>query len=472
MTAPSSPPGPAANAPDAGEPRHERITSVGLRTDALLRRLVRREAGTALNKYLARCRPEDIAAAFEQITWDEQRRLYNLIDDKDLAAEVLASLSPESVREVTRELTGHQVADLVERLEPDDATDVVRELREELREQVLDQLEDDQTGEIEELLEYASDSAGGIMHPQVFMVQDSTTCGQAISRLQTSNEEHEHIYYVYVVDAADRLVGVTSLRSLLSNPPKTPIVQIMTRSVIHVTPDTDQEEVARFVARYDLLAIPVLDAGRHILGLVTVDDVVDVIREEAAEDMMLMAGVAAEPERSILAQFRSRAGWLVATIMGGMVAAEVIGGFGDTLEKVSAIAGFIPVIMGMGGNVGIQSATLAVRGLATGTVQPSAPLHFISDQVRVALLLGGLFAVILAAYGAARNPTMPLIGVSAGMSIFLAILLSGTLGSTMPIMLERSGVDPAVATGPFVTTLVDITSIVIYFSIAKLLLGL
>ena len=447
--------------------------SVGLRTDQLLRRLVRRDASAALNKYLARCRPEDIAAALERITWDEQRRLYRLIEDKDLAAEVLASLSPESLREVTRELTGLQVADLVERLEPDDATDIVRELPDALREQVLDELEDDPTGEeVKDLLEYAPDTAGGIMHPQVFSVRDTATCGQAIAQLQSSHEAHEHIYYVYVVDSGERLVGVTSLRSLLSNPPRTPIVQIMSRTVLSVSPSTDQEEVARFVARYDLLAIPVLDDAKHILGLVTVDDVVDVIREEAAEDMMWMAGVAAESERSILDQFRNRAGWLVATMLGGLVASEVISGFSDTLSKVATLAGFIPVIMGMGGNVGIQSATLAVRGLATGTVQAETPWGFVWSQVRVALLLGALFAVVLAGYGYARSPDAPLVAVSAGASIFCAITLSGTFGSGMPVALQRWGVDPAVATGPFVTTLVDLTSIVIYFNIARFLLGL
>jgi magnesium transporter len=443
------------------------------RTDALLRRLVRREAGTALNKFLARLRIEDVAAAVEHLTWDEQRRLYRLISDQELAAQLLAFLPPESVREVTAGLTSGQVAELIDHLEPDDATDVVSELPAPMRVQVLAELEDDPTGEeVRELLEYPPDSAGGIMHPTVFTVRDNTSCGQAIAKLQASPEKHEVIYYVYVVDPAERLVGVTSLRSLLSNAPKTQIVQIMARNVISVEPLTDQEEVARFVARYDLLAIPVVGPDRRILGVVTVDDVIDVLREEAAEDMLLMAGVNSEPDRSVLRQARSRAGWLLATIFGGLVASEVVGRYSDTLQAVTALAGFIPVITGMGGNVGIQSATLSVRGLALGRVTPEAPLEFIWEQMRVSVLLGGLFAGILSVYGVIRNPHDPLIGVSAGSSLFVAICLSGTFGAAMPVGLVRLGVDPAVATGPFVTTMIDVVSILVYFNIARLLLGL
>ncbi len=443
------------------------------RTDALLRRLVRREAATALNKVLARMRIEDLAAAIEHLTWDEQRRMFRLISDQERAAQLLAFLPPESVRQVTAGLTSVQVADLIDRLEPDDATDVVGDLPGEIRELVLAEMDDDATGEeVKELLEYPPDSAGGIMHPNVFTVRDDATCGQAIAQLQSNPEEHEVVYYVFVVDPAERLVGVTSLRSLLSNSPKTPIVQVMSRTVITVSPLTDQEEVARYVARYDLLAIPVVASNRQILGVVTVDDVIDVLREEAAEDMLLMAGVNAEPDRSLLRQARSRAGWLVATLCGGLVASEVVSTYSGTLQAVAALAGFIPVITGMGGNVGIQSATLSVRGLALGRVLAESPFPFIWDQIRVSVLLGSLFAAILATFGLIRHPHDPLVGVSAGTSLFVAICLSGTFGAAMPVGLVRVGVDPAVATGPFVTTLIDVLSILVYFNIARLLLGL
>jgi magnesium transporter len=278
---------------------------------------------------------------------------------------------------------------------------------------------------------------------------------------------------VYVVDREQALVGVTSLRSLLTSSPRTALVTIMTRDVIRVSPAEDQEEVARYVARYDLLAIPVVDDRRRILGVVTVDDVVDVIREEAAEDMLRMAGVVEdERQASVFRQSSTRAGWLLATIGGGILAAEIIGFYENTLAEVAVLAGFIPVIMGMGGNVGIQSATLAVRGLATGSVQIGGAVGFVWREARVGVVLGLLYALLLGAYGLVRYSGQPLIGISVAASIGIAIALAAVIGSCVPIGLSRLGVDPAIATGPFVTTLVDVVGIVVYFNVAQLLLAL
>lgn len=441
------------------------------RTEALLRRLVRRDASGALRKMLAKSRPEDIAAAMEHLTWAEQRRLFATMRDRDFAAQVLSSLSEESAREVVRELPGEHVADLLDRMEPDDATDVVAVLPEQVREDVLARLSED-VDEVRELLAWPSDSAGGLMSPLVFTQPRTATCADAIQALQEKSEEFETVYYVYVVDEEDRLVGVTSLRSLLTSPPVARLDAIMTRTVVNVHPTEDQEEVARYVARYDLLAIPVVDEGGHILGVVTVDDVIDVIKEEAAEDMMLMAGVSEGQERNVLRQSWNRAGWLLATIVGGILAAEIIGTYEETLQAVAVLAGFIPVIMGMGGNVGIQSATLAVRGLATGRIQLRGAMGFVVQEAWVGLALGAFYAVLLGAYGTVRYPDQPLIGLSVGASIFLAIASASVLGASIPLGLQRAGVDPAIATGPFVTTLVDLLGIVIYFNVARMLLGL
>ncbi len=447
--------------------------ALNARTEALLRRLVRRDASTALRKVLARTRPQDIAAGMTHLTWSEQRRLYRAIDDVEVAAEVLSYLPDESSREVTKEMSEARVVELLERMDPDDATDIVGVLPDDLRMRVLGVLSDDDTGEeVRELLAWPPETAGGIMSPQVFRMPDTATCGQAIATLQTQHEELEQVYYVYVVDDQQRLVGVTSLRSLLTHSPRTKLTDLMVHEVITVEPGQDQEEVARFVARYDLLAVPVVDAHHHILGIVTVDDVVDVIREEANEDMMLMAGVGDAPHKGVFAQTWHRAGWLLATIGGGIVAAEVIGMYEATLMRVAVLAGFIPVIMGMGGNVGIQSATLAVRGLATGSVQIGGAGAFLWQEARVGLMLGAFYAVLLGTYGLVRYSDTPLIGLSVASSIFLAIGAAGVIGAMLPIGFERLGVDPAIATGPFVTTLVDLLGILIYFNVARALLGL
>lgn len=441
--------------------------------DALLRRLVRRDAGNAIHKLLAASRPQDIAAAMEHLTWAEQRRLYRLIPEQDYAAEVLSHLSDVSSREVTREMTEEQIVDLIDRMEPDDATDIVGVLPVDVQQRVLFELRDEETSEVVgDLLEYPSDTAGGIMSPRAFEMRVTATCGQAIAALQEDHAEVESVQYVYVLDRARHLVGVTSLRTLLTNKPSTPLAQIMTREIIAVGPEEDQEEVARFVARYDLLAIPVVDADRKLLGIVTVDDVVDVIHQELAEDMMLMAGVqGTSDDYSVFRQGAQRAGWLLATIVGGICAAELIGVYEDTLKQVAVLAGFIPVIMGMGGNVGIQSATLAVRGLATGSVQGGGVLKFVFSEARIGVMIGVFYALLLGIYGVVRYPE-PMIGVALACSIFLAIAAASVLGSTVPLALNRAGVDPAIATGPFVTTLVDLLGILIYFTVARALLGL
>jgi magnesium transporter len=408
----------------------------------------------------------------EHLTWAEQRRLYRWIPDRGYAAEVLGYLSDVSSREITREMTEEQLVDLIDRMEPDDATDIVAVLSEDVQQRILDELRDEDTSEVlGDLLEYPGDTAGGIMSPRMFQMPVNATCGQAILALQNRHTELESIHYLYVLDGHRRLVGVTSLRSLLTNKPATLLSGIMTREIIAVDPAEDQEEVAQFVARYDLLAIPVVDADRKLLGIVTVDDVVDVIRAELDEDMMLMAGVQGSlQEQSLLSQGARRAGWLLATLFGGILAAELIGFYEETLLAVALLAGFIPVIMGMGGNVGIQSATLAVRGLATGSVQVGGAFRFIWNEARVGLLIGALYAGLLGLYGFIRYPVM--IAVSLASSIFLAIAAASILGAVVPLALNRSGVDPAIATGPFVTTLVDLLGIVIYFSVAQILLGL
>lgn len=445
------------------------------RTEAILRRLVRRDAGTALKKMVVKTRPEDIAAAMEHLTWSEQRRLYRAIGDRDLQAEVLSNLSEDTIVRVTNEMTREVVADLLERLEPDDATDVVSALPDELRAEVLQAMEAEDQEELVELLAWAPDSAGGIMSTDVFVMPRSATCGAALRLLQRGTDEMENIHYVYVVDEGERLIGVVSLRMLVVHPPNTPLVSVMITEPIAVGPTDDQEEVARFVARYDLLAIPVVDESRKVLGVVTVDDVVDVIREEAAEDMYKMAGLSEDTavigQTPLRVQLMQRAGWLMATIGGGILAELIIGTYEDTLTKAAVLAGFIPVIMGMGGNVGIQSATVAVRGLAMGHVQVGGAARFVFREVRVGLALGVLFGVVLGLYGFVKYSGEPKVALSVASSIFCAIGAAGLLGAGIPVLLDRLRIDPAVATGPLVTTVVDVLGIVIYLSIATMLLG-
>lgn len=446
------------------------MAGLNQRTDALLRRLVRRDAASGVRKLLARTRPEDVAAAMEMLTWAEQRRLIGLIEDRDYAATVLANLNDDGARQFFENAEEALVVDLLDRMEPDDATDIVEILPDRIRDRVLNRLDEDDGDGVRELLEWDSDTAGGIMSPLAFKMPQVSTCGEAIATLQRQHEEVEAVHYVYCVDNEERLVGVTSLRSLLTHAPDTPLVALMTREVIQVGPRTDQEEVARFVARYDLLAVPVVDERGRILGIVTVDDVLDVIQDEAAEDMLKMAGMSEGPSQGAVQQAMRRAGWLMATTVGGILMAEIIGIYKATLETVAVLAGFIPVIMGMGGNVGIQSATVAVRGLATGHVQLGGALRFVGREAQVGVLLGLIFAVLLGGYGVLRFGG--LIGGAVAASVALSIAAASAIGGAIPVALNRAGADPAIATGPFVTTAVDILAILVYFNIARFMLGL
>jgi magnesium transporter len=445
------------------------------RTEALFRRLVRRDAGPTLRKLLHSYRAEDIAAVMRHMTWGEQRRLYGLIDDRDQAAEVLTMLSEDSVRQLTAELTEEHVVDLLDRMELDDATDVISVLPDDVRTRVLSELGEEEGSELASLLEWPADTAGGLMSPEFFSMPETATCGSAIRALQKAGDDVAYVHYVYVLDHEERLVGVVSIRTLVVRPAATPLVSVMTRDPITVGPTQDQEDVARYVARYDLLSIPVVDGDRKMLGIVTVDDVVDVIREEAAEDMFLMAGLSDEQDpvhSTTLQQTRQRGGWLMATIAGGIAASEIIGGYEDTLAKVAVLAGFIPVIMGVAGNVGMQSATVSVRGLATGHVQLSGAFGFVAREVRVGLLLGLTFGALLTGYGYLRFEETPMIGPAVGFSVFIAISGASLLGAGIPVGLSRLGIDPAIATGPIVLTLIDLVGIVVYFNVARWMLGL
>lgn len=444
------------------------MAQLNARTEALLRRLVRREAADGVRKLIGHTRAQDLAAALEHLTWAEQKRLVRLIDDRDYAAEVIAQLDENVARAILMNADEEYMIDILDRMELDDVTDVVEQLPAELRARVIHRL-DEPDEAVNELLDWPSDTAGGLMNPDVFTMPQTSTCGASIAALQ-GREDLELIHYLYCVDHGGRLVGVTNLRALLTHAPSTPLVKVMSQDVIQVSPETDQEEVARYVERYDLLAIPVVDGAGRILGVVTVDDVLDVIREEAAEDMLLMAGMSESAGAGAVTQTLKRAGWLMATTIGGILMAEIIGGFEETLAKVAVLAGFIPVIMGMGGNVGIQSATVAVRGLATGEIQFGGVLRFMTREGQVGILLGLLFACLLGLYGGGRYGIE--IGLAVASSVALSIAAAAAIGGAIPLALNRLGADPAIATGPFVTTAVDILAILIYFNISRLMLGL
>ena len=311
------------------------------------------------------------------------------------------------------------------------------------------------------------------MSTDVFTLHKNTIARNAIQSLQ-DQEEAEMVFYLYVTDDDDRLVGVISLRDLVTTHPDKTLDKIMTKNVISVQPETDQEEVAKIVSRYNYLAVPVIDLEEHMLGMVTVDDVVDVIREEATEDFLQMAGVGKDREillKSSWGNARARLPWLFASWVGGVAAVAIIGVFKNMLETTIALAAFIPVIIGMGGNIGTQSSTIIVRGLATGRVDIGNNLKIILKEIKVGLILGVLYGLLLGVFATLKFvDTTPYLGLIVALSILSSMIISTFVGTLMPLLFRKLNIDPAIATGPFVTTSIDIIGVTLYFLIASALI--
>ena len=420
----------------------------------------------------ATTRAEDLAAAMGHLARNEQRLVLGQIRSDAVAADVLVRVGDEDFLALTGELPVERLVKLFGEMEADDQTDLIELLPEDKREAVLARLRGDEREQMEELLGYPSDSAGGIMSPLAFRLREDTSCRDAIAAVQEASD-HELVYYVYVETESGQLVGVTSLRNLLTHPPSTRLADIMTTDVIAVEPQVDQEEVARIAGRYDLLAVPVVDEHRKLLGIVTVDDVIDVIREEAAEDMLLMAGVgeeSAEPQGGRLMVAARRLPWLLVTLAGGVAISEIIRRFNGVLSTDLVLAGFIPMLTGMSGNVGIQSATLTVRNIAVGKLDTGVGGR-VAGEALTGLLLGLVFSMLIGLYCMLRYGDLHT-ALAVGIAISCNTTAAALMGTLVPLTLRRAGVDPAIATGPFVTTGMDGVGVTIYLSIATLLLSL
>lgn len=409
--------------------------------------------------------PEDIAEFLEDLSNDQKHYVFSLLD-AETAAAVLEQLDLPDQSVLLRDLDERKATEILEEMSSDDIADLIADLPQEQAVDILGLMQEEEAADVQELLAYLEDSAGGIMTTEFIALRERITVAEAIETLRRLAPDAETIYYLYVINDKEELVGVLSLRDLITGQPDTPISELMERKVISVRAQTDQEEVARVVAKYDLLALPVVDDENRLLGIVTVDDVIDVIEEEATEDIYRMAGTAV-PEAEglidgILKRAKGRLPWLLGLLLGEMVAANVIEGFKETLQSVVVLAYFIPVLIGMGGNVGTQSLAIAVRGLATGELETRKLRSALARELKVGLVLGlgsgvAVFLVVMA------WQRLPAIGLIVGVAMVLALVSAAFLGTLVPFVLHRFGVDPAVASGPFVTTLMDILGLLIYF---------
>ena len=433
------------------------------------RRLLRRHARTNLIKLTNKTHPADLAIVFRYFTEDEQSQTFALMRDDEHTAEFLTELDEALVKDLLQKESAERIASIIEKAPANDQSDILGALSVERSQSVIDLLKQEEQEELAEIMGYPEDSAGAMMTTDVFTLHEGTTSGDAIKTLQ-DQEDAEMVFYLYVTDDDNRLVGVVSLRALATTPSDTNLKDIMIKRVHSVRPETDQEEVARVVAQYNFLAVPIIDPDERLLGIVTVDDVVDVIREEATEDFLQMAGAGKDREillKSSWENARARLPWLFASWIGGIIAASLIGAFEHMLESIIVLAAFIPVIIGMGGNIGTQSSTIIVRGIATGRVDVGCELKLILKEMRVGLILGVLYGLLLGFFADFSFEDAPSnLGIVVGLSICASMLLAATIGTVTPLILRKLDIDPAVATGPFVTTSIDILGVLFYFVIA------
>ncbi len=443
---------------------------------------VSRGAMSKVQKLLQKSHPADLGMILPYLRPSEAQTILTQIAHRGKQAQVLASARPDSAAELLRQLDIPLSAAILQEMSPDDSAQLLELLDEDLRTKLFEQMAELESEQLQDHLVYKTETAGRLMVTDFLALSPKETVADAIEALRKA-PSLEVVYYLYLVSGSGKLQGVVSLRQLLLVAPETELREIMSPNVISARIDEDQEVVAARVDRYDLLALPVVDHVGRMVGVVTVDDVIDVIKDEATEDMLRMAGASADDPLltgSTLTSVRLRSPWLLASSFAGMFNFFVMHQFEDLLSRAVLLAGFVPIVLGMGGNVGSQSATLLVRGLALRIVDGSQYFRLMLRQLKVGLTLGVGYGIIVAGlvlganlvggFGSEGATVFQLAG-TAGLGIFCSMMVATTIGTTVPLVLDWLGIDPAIATGPIVTTSTDMFGCLAYFGIATLLIG-
>jgi magnesium transporter len=427
--------------------------------------------------------PPDIAEILNELSVDEAKYLYKHLDEQQ-AADVLVELEEDVRERFLASLSSKEIAEkFIDNLESDEAADVIQELPEEKQDEVLSHMEDsEQASDVEELLKYDEKTAGGIMMKELVSVHLDKNMFECVRQMRQYAEHIEDVYTIYVVDDQEKLVGLVPLKKLLTVSLREKISKVMKKEFISVRANLDVEEVAKIMEKYDLVFVPVVDALGRLVGRITFDDVMDVIREEETEDVQKMAGMEALDEPymnvSLWGMLKKRAGWLVILFIGESFTATAMSFFEDRIQKAVVLALFVPLIISSGGNTGSQASSLIIRAIALGEVTVREWWRIFSKEIRVGFALGCLLGLIgflrvaiWQAFAHFYGPHWMMIGLAVGVSLVGVVLWGNLIGSLFPLFLKRVGLDPAVSSAPFVATFVDVTGLVIYFTVASLLLS-
>ena len=439
-----------------------------------IKEIIERNDSQAAAAELADMHPADIAELYQGLDLQEAEFLFNLLDE-DTAADVLMELDEDDRLKLLSAMPAEEIAKQIDHLDTDDAVDLIQQFDEEDRDEILSHIDDvEQAGDIIDLLKYDEDTAGGLMGTEMIVVNENWSMPQCIKEMRQQAEEMDEIYYVYVVDNDYKLKGVFPLKKMITHPSVSKIKHVMEEDPASVKVDTPIDEVALDFEKYDLVAMPVVDSIGRLLGRITVDDVMDQVREASERDYQLASGLSSDVDAddSILAQTKARIPWLLIGIASGILASIILATFEDQIQAVTALALFIPIIGGTGGNVGVQASAIVVQGLANGSLNVREFTHQLGKEVLVGLLNASVISGVILIYNLLMLPGELAVTLSVACSLFVVVMFATILGTVVPLTLEKLKINPALATGPFIQISNDIVGLIIYVQIATWFLRL
>ena len=422
---------------------------------------------------MATLHPADIAELYQNLDLRQAEFLYRLLDEEK-QADVLMELDEDDRLKLLEAMPAEQIAKQIDHLDTDDAVDLIQQLDEEDRDEVLSHIDDvEQAGDIIDLLKYDEDTAGGLMGTEMIVVNENWSMPETIKQMRLQAEDMDEIYYVYVVDDDNKLCGILPLKKLITHPSVSKIKHVMDVDPVSVKASTPIDEVALDFEKYDLVAMPVVDSIGRLLGRITVDDVMDQVRESSEPDYQLASGISSDidADDTVIAQTKARIPWLLVGIASGILASLILGTFEAKLQAVTALALFIPIIGGTGGNVGVQASAIVVQSLANGSLEVKEFARQLGKETLIGLLNATIITAIILIYNLVMMPGDLAVTLSVAVSLFIVCMFASLLGTIVPLTLEKMHINPALATGPFIQVANDLVGLVIYVQVADFFLN-
>ena len=414
----------------------------------------------------------DIAKLFEELDTEGQKFVYDLMGNEQ-SAEMLLEIDEDERKKFLSQLSSKEIADeIINEIHSDDAADIIAELPEKQQDEIIQHLDDEEHAQnIVDLLRYDEDTAGGLMATELVQVREDLSIIAAVKEMRKQAEELEEVYSIYVVDETNKLLGILSLKKLLTTSSATRVSEVYNSKVRWVKDSDEAEEVARFMQRYDLFEVPVVDALGKLVGRITIDDVMDFVKEETEKDYQLASGISSDVDHTdtIFSMTKARLPWLFIGMVGGLVGSRVLQGNQSALQNVPALMFFVPLIAATAGNIGVQASAIIVQGLANDTLGKDT-YKTLLKEVSVSAASGVILAILIFGFNLLFNHHDLTVSLTISISLLAVILVAAVIGTVVPIILDKNKIDPAIATGPFITTSNDILGVLIYFTIARLML--